>query len=131
MRAQQGILSDDSDFARARRLHQATGDHSSSQAPVEKIVKGLVQDDSGYLRRFRGAPQVPLIASAVAEPDSNHTVDMLQALPESESLFYGKEANVISTAGKCFQHLTQLAEQFGFYGGSMDEVINKIDHSTM
>lgn len=87
------------------------------------MVKGLRQDAQGYMTKQNQPPQVPLVADKADEPKDDKIIMMLEALPEMEAQFYAEEKNVIDTTAKCPQHVEILTEQYGFYGGSLDEVI--------
>ena len=59
-----------------------------------------------------------LVAADVDEPADDTVVPMLQYLSPEEALYYGSEANVISTVGKSDAIFTELEEHFGFVGGT-------------
>ena len=118
--AVEATLREASAFARDRRRFFLTGGH---RRPMETLIKGLARDTNGYFHRIAKPPQVPLVADLVAEPTHDRTIDMLEALPSSESCLYSDEHLVIDTVGKCPEHVAALTEQYGFYGGSINEVI--------
>ena len=75
--------------------------------------------------------QVPMVAQALDEPPPRGpTVDMLSALPWSESLFYAEERNVVELAGKSEVLYHELQDRFGFVGGDYSnyvEYFNRTD----
>ena len=88
------------------------------------MVKNLVHDSSGYLKRDGGPVQVPLIADRLVEPRADEKpVPLLEALPPLEAAFYACESNVISWEGKSRVQVAELEAQYGFYGGTLDEVL--------
>ena len=72
-------------------------DRTGAQA-VSALCKVQV-DSYGHMTK-NAHNQVPLLADAIAEPQDNHYLDMLSALPPTEAQFYSKEANVVSWCGK-------------------------------
>ncbi|CAE7309115.1 unnamed protein product [Symbiodinium sp. CCMP2592] len=101
---------------RREPLVSGTGGHSAAV----QIVKGAVADDS-YARVKKKQNQIPLQAKLIAEPSENRVVDMLEALPRSESDFYSSESNCIDMAGKARQLQDDIEQQFAFVGGTFDE----------
>jgi len=95
------------------------------------MVKNLARDSAGYFHKLSKVTQVPLIAERVAEPSHDRAADMLEVLPAAESAYYAKEENVISVAGKCSVHVEALAEQYGFWGGELSEIIKYSERSDL
>ena len=118
--AQQSLLTRAAQFARDRRGF-LTGDHHNSLASrtsldgactqdLRSLVKNLVHDDSGYLKRDGGPVQVPLIADRLVEPSADEKpVPLLEALPPLEAAFYACESNVISWEGKSRVQVAELS----------------------
>jgi len=95
------------------------------------LARGLSRDEAGYIVRSASLPQVPICAAAIVEPETDHVVSMLEALPAAESFFYSKEEHVIDITAKCKVHLQQITEQYAFYGGTADEVIKYFSRSNL
>ena len=96
------------------------------------LVKNLVHDSSGYLKRAGGPVQVPLLADRLVEPKPDEKpVPMLEALPPLEASFYACESNVISWAGKSRVQVEELEAQYGFYGGTLEEVLKYFSKTDM
>ena len=87
-----------------------------------KVVKADFIDR--YTMKSKGHNQVPFKADLLDEPAANWpTVNMFQALPMRESMFYSNEENVVSMAGKSQDFFAELQKRFGFVGGSYDEYV--------
>jgi hypothetical protein len=114
------ILREASLFAKCRRQLVTGGDQLTS---VSNIVRGIIVSEQGYARLARTRSQVALCADAVAEPDNENFVSLLEALPPSESLFYSTEDNAIDWRGKSSVILEELTQQYGFVGGTLDEYV--------
>ncbi|CAE7791178.1 unnamed protein product [Symbiodinium sp. CCMP2592] len=102
-----------------RRQEPAVLETGGGSAAVQ-IVKGAVADDS-YARVQKKQNQIPLQADFIAEPSEDRVVDMLEALPRSESEFYSSEHNCIDLVGKARQLQDEIEQQFAFVGGTLDE----------
>ena len=87
-----------------------------------KVVKADFIDR--YTMKSKGHNQVPFKADLLDEPAANWpTVNMFQALPMRESMFYSNEENVVSMAGKSQDFFAEFQKRFGFVGGSYDEYV--------
>ena len=94
--ALQRLLQSFAATARARRSLGLTGVQTSRA--VATLLKQPI-DDQGYMS-FTKVKQVPLSAESLVEPSNTGCLDMLEALPQDDALFYSKEEHVIDTAGK-------------------------------
>jgi len=125
-RALASLLSDAAVFARERRIsYRQASDQGSLPSPgyaALSLIKGA-ETDSGYVRLGRRVPQVALCASALDEPSTEQTVDMLCALPPDESKFYQDESNVIDLEAKSSCIVAELEDRYGFVGGPREEYI--------
>ena len=116
------LLKESAEFVRSRR-GLPTGDIDCFSKALPALVRAAEQDGS-YFRVSRRPAQIPLIASAIAEPDPGHKgLLMLEGLPSREARFYSREQNVIDREGKSDTILRELYDQFCFIGGSLDEFI--------
>ena len=65
------------------------------------------------------------------EPKDDRRVDMLQALPESERLFYSSEDNVVDLSNFSQVVYNELHQRFGFFGGRESEWIKYLNRSDL
>ena len=107
----------------ARGRESIQGRRAFGQSGVHPLASLLHQTVDGYTVRPRKIAQVPLVADLLDEPSTSSCVDMLEALPEEDSLFYASEDAVVSWEGKCTQTFTEIEERFGFLGGAPEEWI--------
>ncbi len=69
--------------------------------------------------------QVTFISASVVEPPTGSpTVNMLDALPPSESQFYALECNVLEPCGIAQCLLDELTNQYGFLGGPQSQWVD-------
>lgn len=84
-------------IAKVRRSADLTGVQSATSRLLNSPL-----DDSGYVLPTV-VKQVPFIANAIVEPDpSVKPINMLDHLPEEDSVFYSLEEHVIERSGKSF-----------------------------
>ena len=70
------------------------GDCPTGVRAVASLLK--LMPCEAYLRRARAlSTHQSFVSDRIDEPKDNRCVDMLQALPESERLFYSNESNVV------------------------------------
>ncbi|CAK9047089.1 Uncharacterized protein SCF082_LOCUS26441, partial [Durusdinium trenchii] len=105
--------------ARARRSLGLTGVQTSDA--VASILKQPV-DELGYLK-ISDVKHVPLIADRIAEPACEACIDMLEALPQEDAIFYADEENVVEREGKCEAFFREAESHFGFVGGTEEEYL--------
>lgn len=117
--ALQHLLRECAAYARARRDLGLTGVRNSEA--VASLLKQSV-DDFGYMN-FLTVKQVPLEADRLVEPPTNGVIDMLEALPPEDALFYADESNVVDPVGKCEQFFKETEARYGFVGGTEDEYL--------
>ena len=92
------FLSEAAAFVRCRRLSSSkvTGGPSYEACSTSKLLKHASKE-GGYVRmKTEHVNQVPMIAEAIDEPKTDHTVDMLQALPSDDSFFYSREKHCLT-----------------------------------
>ena len=90
-------------------------------------VRALLKFNVASRYCFRSAksiPQVPLRAALIDEPSYEQTVDMLQALPPGEAMYYSCGHHAIDKVGKAHGVILELRGQFGFVGGPLQEYQN-------
>ena len=66
-------------------------------------------------------PQVPLIADALDEPDTEAYVSLLEALDPCESSFYQAEEHEVDISGKSDILFQEFRTYYGFVGGDWDQ----------
>ena len=110
--AQQHALQDAARFERDCRGLAPTGGHSTD------LVSSRGAQDAYTGERKGDSKHAPLDALAIAKPQDDHVVDLLEALPEGERAFYSEERNVADYNGKSATIFDELEEQFTFVGGS-------------
>lgn len=113
------LLKEASLIARARRSLGLTGVQNA--AAVASVLKQPV-DEAGYMK-FSGVRQVPMIAERIVEPSSLESVDMLEALPAEDRLFYEEESNVVESHGKSEAVFREIESHYGFIGGTEDQYL--------
>ena len=104
-------------LVRARRCLGTTG----AQA-VSTLLKSEQLDSYG-LRFARKEKHVELKADLIDEPAHTRTVNMLEALPAEEAAYYAQEHHVADPAGKSQRLFNEIEEQYGFWGGSLQEYL--------
>ena len=100
---------------RERRCFDMTGVQLA-----ERLIKRPLE--GSYLRSRKQAPQVPLVASALAEPTDSRAVEMLDCLPQEEAEFYRYESNVVKNDVSDIL-VKEVEQRYGFVGGSEQEYI--------
>ena len=116
--ALQRITRDASVVARARRELVLTGVRHSAAAMLMKTSL----DHDGYIRDNK-VRQTPMCAERMVEPSRLDCIDMLDALPPEDALFYSSEQNVIDLEGKSEAVFLELETRYGFIGGEKEEYI--------
>ena len=109
------ILSKVALVVRARRSFDSTGVRA-----VASLLKAPL-DESGYVRPT-GVRQVPMIADRMVEPLQTNFIDMLEALPPEDAVYYSKENHVVETVGKSSVLFKEIEEHYGFIGGELIRV---------
>ncbi|CAK8994609.1 Uncharacterized protein SCF082_LOCUS4000 [Durusdinium trenchii] len=117
--ALQHLLREGAAVARARRSLGLTGVQTSEA--VKQLLKQPM-DELGYLK-LNDVKQVPLIADRIAEPACKNFIDMLDALPHEDAIFYAQEAHVVDPIGKCEVFFREAEKHYGFIGGTEDEYL--------
>ena len=115
--ALRNLLHRASQVARARRGEDLTG----VQQALSLLMKAPL-DESGYVRPT-GVRQVPLQADLVVEPKDEGYIEMLQALPDEDSMYYSRESHVVDWDGKSSTLFKEIEERYGFIGGTLDEYV--------
>eukprot|EP00438_Fugacium_kawagutii_P019968 Skav222678 [mRNA] locus=scaffold1471:8076:12526:- [translate_table: standard] len=102
---------------RARRSLDLTGVRA-----VASLLKAPL-DESGYVRPT-GVRQVPMVASRMVEPSETRSIDMLEALPHEDAVYYTHECNVVEMNGKSDVLFKEIETHYGFVGGELSEFLN-------
>ena len=123
--AQQRILRSFAVTARERRSLGLTGVQTSRA--VASLLKQPV-DDQGYMN-FSKVKQVSLRADSMVEPPDTKSIDMLEALPQDDALFYSCEQHVIDATGKSGALFKELEAHYGFVGGTEEEYLKYLARS--
>ena len=112
-------------FAVERRGGCPTGVHA-----VASLLKLLPCE--AYLRRGRAlSTHQSFVAERMDEPKDDRCVDMLQALPESERLFYSSEDNVVDLSDFSQVVYDELHQRYAFLGGRESEWIKYLNRSDL
>lgn len=120
------LLAESAKFVKSRRAWLTGGNSANFDDAVCKLVRSATLQDS-YHRVLRSPQQTSLRAELIVEPSEDHRgVNMLDALPPRDSVYYSSEQNVVEYAGKSMAVLDELYNQFCFIGGSKSEYLNYI-----
>ena len=101
---------------RARRSFDLTG-----VQPLASLLKASL-DESGYVRPA-AVRQVAMVADRMVEPKDDGFIDMLEALPAEDAVYYEQESNVVETGGKCSALFEEIESHYGFIGGELEEFL--------
>ena len=100
-----------------RRSSGLTGVHAA-----RALLK--VQEEQVYGSQGSPASRETLLADAIDEPACvSPVVNMLEALPAEDSLYYQDERNVIDATGKSAVLFAEIEAQYGFAAGSESEYV--------
>ena len=112
------LMKDAARETRERRGLGLTGVHSEAAAELLKCSA----DAQGYIKAT-GVKQVPLQAELVKEPASPKCLNMLEALPEEDRLFYEKEEHVVEYKGRSAAVFREIEQHYGFIGGEEEQYL--------
>eukprot|EP00438_Fugacium_kawagutii_P007846 Skav210111 [mRNA] locus=scaffold2194:62563:65494:+ [translate_table: standard] len=101
---------------RARRDFGLTGVRA-----LASLLKAPL-DESGYVRPA-GVRQVPMNADAMVEPQHTGYIDMLDALPADDRVYYQGEVHVVESMGKSEVLFKEIEAHYGFVGGEQAEFL--------